>query len=399
MKKLMSMCLCFLLLATGCTKEEMVMNIDTDLIELNVLEELSDEEILKHVRCGSEACPLGMKVDIRRNQLNTSKAGEYIIDVLYEGSGFPIKIKVVDREKPSMTLYPFSIDQEETIVWNQAMIDRIGLKMSDNATSYQYLLDHLEVIGLDPLNASMQKVTFRTHDEAGNKTEIQVEVNVMEKIVFVPPVIVPPVVEPEPEPDEEIPPVTDSDTEGEESPEDETEGETGPDEEVDESGNEEKTDEEKPDEVDDSKDETDEEEVVEEESKADIRVTTAALVSDILKTSENIEIVYFSQTWCSHCQAFIKTLDSYLNERADLYIHQVVLDLEEKTIIKEIDETGKEVSKSVYKDFEALKEKYRLDFVGTPSLYVFENNQCIGSLIGNESYEALKAFLDPYTNK
>ena len=361
MKKLGSIILCVVLVLSGCSKE-MVITLDTDSITVNVHEELSDETILSYVKCDKLACPEEMVFDIFKNDLDLGKVGSYTIDVMIEGSGYPLRINVVDKENPIISIAPFEVLQYEKIIWDQAMLDRINLTLNDNATAKEPLFKSLKVSELNTDVVGIQEVTFTIKDASGNATEQKVNVNVIAKpVVIVPPLlppVLPPVVEPVPE-------------------------ENPTEEEVDEPQTADPTPEEPSEEV---------------ETSTKITKTTAKDILSVLSTSTKYEILYISQTWCSHCHAFIKTLSSYLDARENIQVLELVLDLEPSEDINEVDEEGKDIAKVIYPDFETMKKTYEMDFVGTPCLYIFKDKKIVASLIGNESMENLALFLDEIDN-
>lgn len=369
MRKIVLSLLCIGLFMSGCSKPQVV-SVDTDVIKIEVNSELSDEMILSHVKCGGKSCSDDLEFDIFKNDLNVRKVGSYTIDIMVDGSGYPLRIDVVDLENPEIIIDDFSVNQNENIIWNRSMFNKINLQVKDNATSEETLYDRLKVSGLDTSVSGVQEVTFSLSDESNNKVEKKVSVNVIEKPVEVihppvPPVVVPPLIEEPPlvnEPEEEV-----------------------------------KPDEVKPidpvvppiEEVEDPKEEV---------QPSKIQVKTTNEVLDLLKTSKEYQVVYVSQTWCSHCQAFIKTLNSYLEGRDDLTLIEIVLDKEEQKEITETDENGNTVQKFIYPDFETFKLTYSIDFIGTPSMFIFKDQKVVGSLVGNESKENLELFLDGISN-
>lgn len=369
MKKIISSLLCMVLLVSGCSKSQDV-SVDTDAIKVAVKSELSDEMILSHVKCGGKSCSDELEFDIYKNDLDLNQVGSYTIDIMVDGSGYPLRIDVIDEIAPEIIVEDFSVNQNENIIWNRSMFNKINLQVTDNATLVETLYERLKVSGLDTSVSGVQEVTFSLSDESNNKVEKKVSVKVIEKPVEVihpplPPVVVPPVVEEPPvvvdpivPPVEEVVPV---------------EPEAPP--------------------VDDSKEEP---EVV---APSKIQALTSKEVLEILQSSKDYQVVYVSQTWCSHCQAFIITLNSYLEGRDDLYLIEIVLDKEEKKEITEKDENGNPVQKIVYPDFEEIKSTYEIEFIGTPSMFIFKDQKLVGSLVGNESMENLKLFLDGISNQ
>ena len=106
--------------------------------------------------------------------MNLDKVGEYTIDVLYNGSGYPLKVKVIDVENPTIHVEPFTIEQYENIIWDREMYNRIQLTVSDNATDENTLYNSIKVEGLDPSIAGEQLVTFTLKDASRNETSITV---------------------------------------------------------------------------------------------------------------------------------------------------------------------------------------------------------------------------------
>ena len=382
MKKICCLCLT-LLLAAGCSKE-ITISLTTDMITVNVHDELPDAKILQYVNCNNMVCSEDIELDIRRDELNLDKVGEYTIDVLYNGSGYPLKVKVIDVEKPTIHVEPFTIEQYENIIWDREMYNRIQLTVSDNATDENTLYNSIKVEGLDPSIAGEQLVTFTLKDASRNETSISVTVTVEPKPVVVvkpPPVVVPPK-EPEITTPSDATPndATGSDATGSDAtpsdatPSDATESDATPNDATDT----------------DSEDDTPE--ILR-------RVTmTAKDVLNLLDSSRKNEVIYVSQTWCSHCQAFVKTLDSYLAERDDLIVREIVLDLEPQTEVITQNVNGEDVIHYEYADFEAFKKQYNIDFVGTPSIFIIRNGKVRETLIGNQSIEILDDKLDSISN-
>lgn len=373
MKKICCLCLT-LLLAAGCSKE-ITISLTTDMITVNVHDELPDAKILQYVNCNNMVCSEDIELDIRRDELNLDKVGEYTIDVLYNGSGYPLKVKVIDVENPTIHVEPFTIEQYENIIWDREMYNRIQLTVSDNATDENTLYNSIKVEGLDPSIAGEQLVTFTLKDASRNETSISVTVTVEPKPVVVvkptPPVVVPPK-EPEITTPSDATPndATGSDVTGSDAtPSDAT-----------------------PSDATDTDSEDDTPEILR-------RVTmTAKDVLNLLDSSRKNEVIYVSQTWCSHCQAFVKTLDSYLAERDDLIVREIVLDLEPQTEVITQNVNGEDVIHYEYADFEAFKKQYNIDFVGTPSIFIIRNGKVRETLIGNQSIEILHDKLDSISN-
>ncbi len=417
MKKICCLALALLMIG-GCAKEiHISLNVDT--LTVNIHDELPDEEILKHVSCNNSTCPSDLELTVHREQLNLDKVGEYTIDVLYEGSGYPLKVKVVDNEKPTISVEPFTIEQYENIIWDREMFDRIQLKVSDNATDETTLYNSIKVEGLDPSVEGVQTVTFSVRDESKNQAEITIEVTVEPKPVVIvnptPPAMPSEPIVPEPTPEENAPSeeATPSDTEQPEENEatgSDTEHETATGSDAQENGaeivdpevNEEATgsdatpsdtEEGTPSDTEEPEEEAEPEAVVHR-----VSMTTAEVMKQ-LERSRKPQVVYVSQTWCSHCQAFVKTLDSYLSERGDLEVWEIVLDLEEQEQVVETNAEGEEVTRYVYPDFEAFKEEYGIDFIGTPSIFIIERGKLKDTLVGNQSIEILHEVLDGIVNR
>ena len=69
-----------------------------------------------------------VRLDIRRDELNLDKVGgEYTIDVLYNSGGYPLKVKVIDVENPTIHVEPFTIERYENTIWDLEMyVNRIS---------------------------------------------------------------------------------------------------------------------------------------------------------------------------------------------------------------------------------------------------------------------------------
>ena len=413
MKKICCLCLT-LLLAAGCSKE-ITISLTTDMITVNVHDELPDAKILQYVNCNNMVCSEDIELDIRRDELNLDKVGEYTIDVLYNGSGYPLKVKVIDVENPTIHVEPFTIEQYENIIWDREMYNRIQLTVSDNATDENTLYKSIKVEGLDPSIAGEQLVTFTLKDASRNETSISVTVTVEPKPVVVvkptPPVVVPPK-EPEITTPSDATPndATGSDATGSDAtpndatpsdatpndasgtdatPSDATESDATPSDATPSDATESDA---TPSDATDTDSEDDTPEILR-------RVTmTAKDVLNLLDSSRKNEVIYVSQTWCSHCQAFVKTLDSYLAERDDLIVREIILDLEPQTEVITQNVNGEDVIHYEYADFEAFKKQYNIDFVGTPSIFIIRNGKVKETLIGNQSIEILHDKLDSISN-
>lgn len=415
MKKICCLCLSFLLVV-GCSKE-ITISLTTDTITVNVHDELPDSQVLQYVNCNNMVCSDDIELDIRRDELNLDKVGEYTIDVLYNGSGYPVKVKVIDVEDPIIHVEPFTIEQFENIIWDREMYNRIQLIVSDNATDENSLYNSVKVEGLDPAVAGEQEVTFTVRDASRNETSVKVIVTVNAKpIVVVKPTPPPVVVEPE------VPEVTTpSDATGSDStPSDATDSDaaTGSDATPSDSTSSDATDSDAATPSDatssdaTSSDATGSDATGSDSTPSDAtgsdgeketpvinRVTmTVKEVMELLDSSRRNEIIYVSQTWCSHCQAFVKTLDSYLSERDDLIVREIVLDLEPQTEVITQNVNGEDVIHYEYADFEAFKKEYNIDFVGTPSIFIIRNGRVRETLIGNQSIEILHDKLDSISN-
>lgn len=388
MKKICCLCLT-LLLAAGCSKE-ITISLTTDMITVNVHDELPDAKILQYVNCNNMVCSEDIELDIRRDELNLDKVGEYTIDVLYNGSGYPLKVKVIDVENPTIHVEPFTIEQYENIIWDREMYNRIQLTVSDNATDENTLYNSIKVEGLDPSIAGEQLVTFTLKDASRNETSISVTVTVEPKPVVVvkptPPVVVPPK-EPEITTPSDATPNDASGTDA--TPSDATESDATPSDATPSDATESDA---TPSDATDTDSEDDTPEILR-------RVTmTAKDVLNLLDSSRKNEVIYVSQTWCSHCQAFVKTLDSYLAERDDLIVREIILDLEPQTEVITQNVNGEDVIHYEYADFEAFKKQYNIDFVGTPSIFIIRNGKVKETLIGNQSIEILHDKLDSISN-
>lgn len=419
MKKICCLCLT-LLLAAGCSKE-ITISLTTDTITVNVHDELPDSQVLQYVNCNNMVCSEDIELDIRRDELNLNKVGEYTIDVLYNGSGYPVKVKVIDVENPTIHVDPFTIEQYENIIWDREMYNRIQLIVSDNATDENSLYNSVKVEGLDPAVAGEQEVTFTVKDASRNEASVKVLVTVNPKpVVVVKPTPPPVVVEPE------VPEITTpSDATGSDStPSDATPSDatgsdaTGSDATPsDATGSDAtNTDAATPSDATTSdatpsdatgsdatpSDATGSDATVsdiEKETPTVNRVTmTVKEVMELLDGSRRNEVIYISQTWCSHCQAFVKTLDSYLAERDDLIVREIVLDLEPQSEVITQNVNGEDVIHYEYADFEAFKKDYNIDFVGTPSIFIIRNGRVRETLIGNQSIEILHDKLDSISN-
>lgn len=408
MKKICCLCLT-LLLAAGCSKE-ITISLTTDMITVNVHDELPDAKILQYVNCNNMVCSEDIELDIRRDELNLDKVGEYTIDVLYNGSGYPLKVKVIDVENPTIHVEPFTIEQYENIIWDREMYNRIQLTVSDNATDENTLYNSIKAEGLDPSIAGEQLVTFTLKDASRNETSISVTVTVEPKPVVVvkptPPVVVPPK-EPEVTTPSDATPndatgsdatptdatpsdATPNDASGTDAtPSDATESDATPSDATPSDATESDA---TPNDATDTDSEDDTPEILR-------RVTMSAKdVLSLLDSSRKNEVIYVSQTWCSHCQAFVKTLDSYLAERDDLIVREIVLDLEPQTEVITQNVNGEDVIHYEYADFEAFKKQYDIDFVGTPSIFIIRNGKVRETLIGNQSIEILHDKLDSISN-
>lgn len=411
MKKVCCLCLA-MLLAAGCSKA-ITISLTTDMITVNVHDELSDEKILRYVSCNGGVCSDDVELDIRKDELNLDKVGEYTIDVLYKGSGYPLKVKVIDVESPTIHVEPFTIEQYENIIWDREMYNRIQLTVSDNATDVNTLYNSIKVEGLDPAIAGEQEVTFTLKDASRNEASIKVMVTVEPKPVVVvkpaPPVVVPPKEEEVTTPNDAEPSTptdttpsdaTESDatssdatpsdaTESDATPSDTTPSDTTP---SDATENDATPSDSTPSDASgsDSK---------EEPSETLRRTTmTAKEVLELLEKSRKNEVIYVSQTWCSHCHAFVKTLDSYLAQREDLIVREIILDLEPQSQVITQNANGEDVIHYEYADFEAFKKQYGIDFVGTPSIFVIRNGKLKETLVGNQSIEILHSKLDKISN-
>lgn len=419
MKKICCLCLIFLLIA-GCSKE-ITISLTTDTITVNVHDELPDSQVLQYVNCNNMVCSEDIELDIRRDELNLNKVGEYTIDVLHNGSGYPVKVKVIDVENPTIHVEPFTIEQFENIIWDREMYNRIQLIVGDNATDDNSLYNSVKVEGLDPAVAGEQEVTFTVKDASRNEASIKVMVTVNPKpVVVVKPTPPPVVVEPE------VPEVTTpSDATGSDAtPSDATPSDaTGSDATPSDSTPSDATDTDATTPSDatgsdatpsdaTASDATGSDATATDSTPSDAtgsdgeketpvinRVTmTVKEVMDLLDSSRRNEIIYVSQTWCSHCQAFVKTLDSYLAERDDLIVREVILDLEPQTEVITQNVNGEDVIHYVYADFETFKKEYKIDFVGTPSIFIIRNGRVRETLIGNQSIEILHDKLDSISN-
>lgn len=418
MKKICCLCLT-LLLAVGCSKE-ITISLTTDTITVNVHDELPDSQVLQYVNCNNMVCSEDIELDIRRDELNLDKVGEYTIDVLYNGSGYPVKVKVIDVENPTIHVEPFTIEQYENIIWDREMYNRIQLIVSDNATDENSLYNSVKVEGLDPAVAGEQEVTFTVKDASRNEAVVKVIVTVNPKpVVVVKPTPPPVVVEPE------VPETTPSDaTSSDSTPSDATNSDaTGSDATPSDATGSDATnsDAATPSDATESdatpsdatnsdatsSDATSTDATPSDATDSDIEKETPTVnrvamstkaVMDLLDASRKSEVIYVSQTWCTHCQAFVKTLDSYLAERDDLIVREIVLDLEPQTEVITQNVNGEDVIHYEYADFEAFKKDYKIDFVGTPSIFIIRNGKVRETLIGNQSIEILHDKLDSISN-
>lgn len=418
MKKICCICLSFLLVV-GCSKE-ITISLTTDTITVNVHDELPDSQVLQYVNCNNMVCSEDIELDIRRDELNLNKVGEYTIDVLYNGSGYPVKVKVIDVENPTIHVEPFTIEQYENIIWDREMYNRIQLIVSDNATDENSLYNSVKVEGLDPAVAGEQEVTFTVRDASRNEASTKVMVTVNPKPVVVvkptpPPVVVVPEVPEVTTPsdatgsDSTPSDATNSDATGSDAtpsdstpsdatnsdatPSDATESDATPSDatESDATGSDATPSDSTPSDATDSD--------IEKETPIVNRVTmTVKEVMELLDGSRRNEVIYVSQTWCSHCQAFVKTLDNYLAGREDLIVREIVLDLEPQSEVITQNVNGEDVIHYEYTDFEVFKKDYNIDFVGTPSIFIIRNGRVRETLIGNQSIEILHDKLDSISN-